>query len=203
LIKSTKEHKTTIHGVLTAAITIASTDLVPPSYVIRVGNAVDIRPYANCKLDKTQVGVWVSGVDLDFRAPLPSFWKLACEVKQHLVQGIPNSIKIDGMLDYIPKDKWEESWNRMRTLSPNGRSATIQISNLGVWDLQKNYGDTNVTGCIFSQGFSGVGSYMQICTVTLHGKCTVSLNYSPHLLSRNKAEKYVETIQETLRGALR
>jgi len=147
------------------------------------------------------VGLWITSVDFDIKEPLPEFWKLAREAREHTVKGIPHAIEYAGMLDYIRKDKWEEHWNRQRSLTTNGKSSTLGISNLGIWEAPTHFGNLNVLGCVFSQGSNVVGALVQINVVTLNSKLQLSVSYSPNLLTQQQMQQFVNDFKRELQIA--
>jgi len=203
LLKRCKSEQTTLHAALVAALVQVSPHIVPKSFVNRVANAVDIRNLSKkIPIDKRQVGVWVAGVEIDFIPPFPEFWQLARYVRQQVVKRIPHAVEVIGVMDYIAKYKWDQFWDRQRSITVNGKSSTFGISNLGVWDVPKNYGSVKLSGCIFSQGNSAVGPLIQLSMVTFDGKLWISVTYPSTILSKQQIQLFVDQLLNRLKSAV-
>jgi len=202
LTKRCKTEQTTIHGALQAASIKALTQFVPSTFVIGIGSAIDLRSHAKIPLNKHHVGEWVTGVDLYFKEPLPEFWKLAREARERLVKKTQHGIELAGMLDYIPKEKWELFWTRQQSMNTNGKSSTLHISNLGIWEAPTYFGNTKMLGCIFAQCNSAVGPLVQMDLVTFNEKLQLSVSYNPTLITQQRIQQFVNNIKQQLQLAL-
>lgn len=127
ILERARAAHTTVHGALCAAALVASAQHARRwPLPARLVSPVSLRRL--CEPRPDGLGVFLCGVEShhDVRADT-HFWALARGCKSALVRGLPEAIRRPGLLAWT---NIERLAIRAATTRPNGRTATVEVSNL-------------------------------------------------------------------------
>ena len=192
-----------MHGALCAAMLLGVFQYSPTDEPIdfSCGSNVNLRKYCIPEISNNYIGCFVSGIDTNHILDQNTFfWDLARECKSK----INNSIKSGIPFKNINSDRIrlvnKESLVKISDHNM-GRNNTVNISNLGQFNLCEQYGVTKIREFYFVTGQHVIGTCFWLGAVTFHGQLFCSFAYVTPLISTKTAEHLSDSIINIIQKA--
>ncbi len=191
LKQASKEHKTTIHGALCAAVLRALDKTVFEEKPITLTclTGMNVRSKCDPAVSPAQFGCFVSGVStlssLDGNTP---FWELARQCKQDIEQAaiaqFPPSEQPFNKAEILP------GMNHIIHGENMGRFAMVNFSNLGRLNFLPTYDPLTLQELFFTGCQHSLGFYLSLHAQTLYGQLYYSFAYVVPLMSDDTAASF-------------
>eukprot|EP01116_Phalansterium_solitarium_P025301 TRINITY_DN9602_c0_g1_i1.p1 TRINITY_DN9602_c0_g1~~TRINITY_DN9602_c0_g1_i1.p1 ORF type:complete len:491 (+),score=134.35 TRINITY_DN9602_c0_g1_i1:184-1656(+) len=220
LLALCRQHGTTVHGALCAALCIGISRVAREAGQLPsdgdtlefgISCAVDLRPVCTPPLDRSSAGVYVSGASLHHYArPSGEFWPLAIGIKRSLVAEQRRAQQTVGLLKYLTD--WPAFFLNERRSSPGGRAYSMDVSNLGSHDgfesrgvrrIETPTGSVEVLSGAFTQSANLAAGTFLVSAVTVRDVCTVVLSYRTDTVSQASASAVADATRAVLLSVVR
>ncbi|RIA85142.1 hypothetical protein C1645_741806 [Glomus cerebriforme] len=212
LILITKQNQTTIQAVLHTAILFSSFHYLNNNNdkYMRITSPLTLRPYTIPPISNNDMGNYVSEFIFDYKFPVNKsifdniyFWELCHQYKSQLKNNISLSIQHIGMLNYLSKDNksWEEFFKQKMVGLPMGRGYSIELSNWGKYNIEKNTNTCNwkIVDMFFSQSAQVVGAAINVNSISYNNKLNISITYQKSVISDKKVKEFSNGIINCLK----
>ena len=155
---------------------------------------INLRKYSKPEIEPNYIGCFVSsGENIHTLTKNTDFWDLARECKKQVNSSINETINnlIDG--------KRFANINRLsikKSLEENstGRIKTINISNLGKFDLVKSYGELKIKEIYFTVGQHLFGPCLWLGAVTFHEQLFCTFAHVTPLISSKTMNDFADCV---------
>ncbi len=198
-----KQQKTTVHGALSAAMLFGATPISAFNEPIHLScsSNINLRKYSKPEIDRNYIGCFVSSVEnIHTLTKNTNFWDLARECKKQVNSSINETINnlINGKrFSNISRLSMRNSLKE----NPTGRIKTINISNLGKFDLAKSYGKLKIKEIYFTVGQHLFGPCLWLGAVTFHEQLFCSFAHVTPLISSKTMNDFADGVVAILEKA--
>ncbi|MBD2128312.1 hypothetical protein H6F97_18335 [Microcoleus sp. FACHB-1] len=198
-----KQEKTTVHGALCAAMLFGVANITSTDTPIHLScsSNVSLRKYCEPEVKEDYMGCLASSIQaIHTWTPNTNFWDFARESKAKFTHSIRRRA-------HICQINSESSIQMIKEFIPPfleqsmGRTNTINISNLGQFNILDNYGDFQFKEFYFATGTHVVGDNFWLGVVTLHEQLFFTFTHVVPLVSANTAELFADSVIDTIRKA--
>ena len=203
LINRCKQEETTVHGAVCAAMLFGSAKIAftdTPVY-LSCGSSVNLRKYCKPQVNDEYLGCLVSLVEeLHQIGEHTTFWNLARECKSKINYSISRGVHIykinsDNLRHVNKQVILKISEHKM------GRTNTVNVSNIGKYNLLDKYGGFKLKELYFATGQHIVGACFWLGVVTCHKQLCCSFAHVVPLLSAKTAELLADSVIATMQKA--
>lgn len=203
LVKRCKHEETTIHGALCAAMLFAVAKFASTDTRVNLscGSNVSLRKYCKPQVNDEYISCLVSFIqEIHQLERTTTFWNLSRECKQKINHSISHGVHIKNItsnkLSHI-----NEQVILQISEQEMGRNSTINVSNLGKYNLLEKYGSFQLKELYFATGQHIVGACFWLGAVTFHEQLFCSFAHVVPVLSTKTAQlladSVIATIEET------
>ncbi|GAM22898.1 hypothetical protein SAMD00019534_060730, partial [Acytostelium subglobosum LB1] len=203
-----KKEDTTIHAALCVAAVASLLETLggdASTTAIKTCTPISARKYCEPPVSIEEVGNFVAAFDKVWQMPLTSlkekFWQQCREYKTQLAGNSINDVKMVNMLKYVGENpaKWDDFWWSREHKLPMGRSGSIELSDLGKWNLvQKQDDQWKAQSAVFAQSSNVYGSVLSFNCVSLNGRLRPSITWQPGVISQDKVKEVSKLLSSTL-----
>ncbi|KAJ3015348.1 hypothetical protein HKX48_004655 [Thoreauomyces humboldtii] len=177
LLALARQEKTTVHSAFEELAVRALHQVVGPDKVIQTGCVVNIRaPCVNAPVDTVrELGNYTTSNRTTYPAnrQLGPFWETARAYRKDLTGRLPSAITMVGLLKFLPYPQgFNDYWDGTGKGTGTGRSATLEISNLGAAKLDAEL----VKAAYFGAGPGLHGAAVLINVVTVGDRISMSVS---------------------------
>jgi len=200
ILQEARKQKTTFHGVICAASQFAVCKSVGNMNIRSFcSSAVNLRPYCIPKVDNSQMGDFVAAVDCIHQLePKSSFWNLARESKLKITEGIEDSFRKNGMLQFLSGD-WIAFFKKKVNGHPNGRNETVHTSNIGRMDIQIS-SKFKLKDLWFVNTKAAEGPVFMVSSITTNGRFSCCMAVPTPVIEEKMAEDYARAMKDAVLG---
>jgi hypothetical protein len=196
-----REHGTTVHGALVAAMVLAAGDDLGRAATLGCFSAVNLRADLTERLEG-EAGNYISQVTTFHRAGSP-FWPLAEEARDRIAHAKATDehhVTMPNMGMFIPsgKNPGLVLARRLTRLSP----AAIGVTNVGLIHLHREYGALTVDAVNVCVGMSAIGR-LASAVGTFAGRLAMNVIFVEPLVSRARAALVADRAHAVLCEAAR
>lgn len=203
LINRCKREETTVNGVLCAAMLFGAAKIAFTGTPIHLscGSSINLRKYCQPQVNDEYMGCLVSLLEeIHQLGDDTTFWNLARECKSKISDSMSRGVHIHKInsdnLRHVSKQVIVQlSEHKM------GRTNTINVSNIGKYNLLDKYGEYKLKELYFATGQHVVGACFWLGVVTFHEQLYCSFTHVVPLLSVNTAESLADSVMTTLQKA--
>ncbi|CAF1011858.1 unnamed protein product [Didymodactylos carnosus] len=202
-----KQNQTTVHAALVASILLAIIEFNQHENLeLLCGSAISMRKYCQPIISDNQLGIFISSANTCHflnSSSIPNFWLLAQNVKQQLNEQILNeALPIVKLMKFVRN--WNEYVLEERKRLPNGKQASISLSNVLQWnfaDININNSKWKIVNGGFTQSADIIGGIFSVNAMTVNGTLNIYISYQQSnvkqpvdaLCIRDNMKKWLET----------
>eukprot|EP01114_Cavostelium_apophysatum_P016291 TRINITY_DN4597_c0_g1_i1.p1 TRINITY_DN4597_c0_g1~~TRINITY_DN4597_c0_g1_i1.p1 ORF type:complete len:488 (-),score=56.72 TRINITY_DN4597_c0_g1_i1:656-2119(-) len=194
-----KQERTTFHAAVCAAAQFALAKMVAePEVKSLLVSAVNLRGLCATPMPNN-AGVFICGPhEVHLLTKNTKFWELARECKDKLTANIERDYQQIGILGFY-KNSLLNFFSKKKALKPNGRSGTINISNLGHVDFPERL----LGGCVlkdlwFLNTKGPEGPLYMISGLSANGRWSCSIAAPSPALQQHEVDEYGRLFMEAL-----
>jgi NRPS condensation-like uncharacterized protein len=204
-----KKEKTSMHGVLCAALMqavvekIRESQNVPKKGSLMIGCAtpVNIRHLFSRSMDK-EIGNFISdAIHYQLIDNHSSLWKAARKVKESLQREIKFGRDVKALYNGGKLLQSNVTPNEI-AVNINRLFPPVAVTNLGRLDIPAQFGDLTLEQLHFTLAIAVVKNGFAVAVTTFHGLMTLNFLYSQPYLSENKAKEIMESTMKRLKDAI-
>jgi hypothetical protein len=208
LHKKCRFEQTTIHAAIFSAFLLSITEIFGKKNMeFFCSTAVDIRRYCQPIISSRQMGDFLSVADTYHYVPyreclIDLFWSLARQIKEQINQEIEHET-----LPFISTLKFVSNWNEFllnqRKALPNGRSYSVDVSNLLRWSFESNNQSWKILHGGFAQSANMIGSVLTTSVVTVNDILKVFISFQePNVESVEQVKNMGDKMKQYLIDAI-
>ncbi|MYV97283.1 FAD-dependent monooxygenase [Streptomyces sp. SID3343] len=205
LVRAAKQHGTTVHGALAAAIVtaVARDAETPAATHFSIGSPVDFRGDLDPAVSHDEVGTYVATVPSRvLYEPGKPLWPMARAISQDLVR----RRRRQEHLATISLARWAgpkslaDSQSFMRFMDEKG-PINLCLSNVGRYEFPDRAGSWRVSDAQFITGISVMGAIVATAT-TSHGRLAWNFSYIEDLIPALRGQRIADDSVRTVLSAL-
>jgi NRPS condensation-like uncharacterized protein len=204
LMNRCKQEETTVHGALCAAMLFATAKFASTDTPINLscGSNVNLRKYCVPEVTEQYMGCLVSALEeIHCLEKHIKFWDLARECKLKISQSISRKVPHSRILSKDSFKKFDQHFFTQMSEHNMGRSSTTHISNIGQFNLPKEYGRFKIKELYFATGQHIVGTCFWLGVVTFHEQLYCTFAHVVPVVSAKTAEFLAASVISTMHKA--
>eukprot|EP01119_Soliformovum_irregulare_P001412 TRINITY_DN11120_c0_g1_i1.p1 TRINITY_DN11120_c0_g1~~TRINITY_DN11120_c0_g1_i1.p1 ORF type:complete len:479 (-),score=105.64 TRINITY_DN11120_c0_g1_i1:180-1616(-) len=199
LLMASRSQGSTINSAISASAHFALAKYLNRSDIeCTFGCAVNLRSRTQPPRSPDEIGVYVCEPNFFYRiSKSTSFWKFANQCRNDIQTNIESACQTIGILQFLP-GSWIDFFQRRAARSPNGRSESLNLSNIGQLTFAKTR--FQIRDVWFTNGKPKSGPLFNICAVTVNNRLTLSVGV-PFVVSEADAQRFIALVKEAMMHA--
>ncbi|GJJ68919.1 hypothetical protein EMPS_01265 [Entomortierella parvispora] len=223
MAKAAKARNTTVQAILfaasvfaTKAVYLSKVDkekniVTTTKDILTFGTPVSLRSLVQPPIARNDQGSYTSEITTkNIRVRLDTeFWVLAQKYRKEIVKGtttrkgVRHLLEYTGLLEFIPKDSWDDFMKGHIKKEQHGRQTTLKLSNIGkAWDQTATEATPiafKVLHSVFSQDASTISSPFTLNAATANGILTVTSTWQRATFkSKESAQRFMTEFKRIL-----